>query len=629
MRYYVYPTMDHSSDQPKAPNVPYVPTPYVVRPPPIGGSAPLDLTTMREFALSEHRDDIINFFGIIPPNFSTQSEIADYLGEQPTNSSSLVYRGRCLCYDADPEKTWYVYPFLYAAVGENYDDFRAIPMAPINIVRNAPLMHLSSWFCRRMSVTHKIPAPPRAQTVDVLVSWHTGTLTATLGVSVQPKVIEAAGFQWRVGHGKGEFPITLPPAVVAQITPPIIPRWVERDFTDPDYYTDESYAFVQRCHAPMAREIVAALGPEYYPIVPGDGSGLFASLVKGPGVFGDTVVTKNSDKKVVRETAEQTIARADPGRLKPVLILSYVARFLKCFTLGYPLVVIDTPQVMDIIPGLKRVTEALYTKDIDLFLPVNFERPLRGRVKDYHAPYLLNLLRLRSFRLSIMSQAASIALRSGKCVVGGNDEYRDYVVNSGSVFRDVDSVWLSPTVASMFYPDATYRGDCYFVPLGNVQNLARVTEWDGISPLVCRTLYTVSSDSLYKVPPTCYIETVFGQVFFAIRDDVRSVTQSGRMGANFASSVIKTVPSLKPPDEQEEVVFQDHTPVLSGVAPSGDLTKAHLDAVLSERPLGSNQLFEAIRARWPSIMFTRRQLITMLHSDPRYKMGPNYWSVSL
>lgn len=303
------------------------------------------------------------------------------------------------------------------------------------------------------------------------------------------------------------------------------PAWVDRDITQLAIYETDKYDDVHESHIPMMKEILAAIPPETHLIVPGDGQGLVANMWNGSGTFGDKVTTLKSNSKIVRESAEETVARGrqEAGASPMLMICSYISKFYATPPDDIPALWIDHQLILDRgIRDLERVSEALYAYRVTTDLKIALDRHGRRKWKPYHVPYTRELVKQTELRIVTLSQVALEAFRSIRGLrVHVPKELESYARSSGaSVKRLTEETLEEVPLLAVNFSQMVGEGKCYFAPIGRVVRLD-----DAIRFLVqkrrlyARVVYWVHENESYLVPQSVLREKVWDVIYFSVPDD--------------------------------------------------------------------------------------------------------------
>jgi len=482
-------------------------------------------------------------------------EIADFLKGRLTNFPEYFkFQGGVLMTTRPHAEIIPLIPYAYFSVqrGLKTLNFQALSR-PMDIPASAGFC-LATAAYRPTFVPRPKVEPPLCQ---MKVERGPHGLVFTQGAGLDAKVFEVEGRRFEVGVGTGDSPIEVSQELVRRVEASLsIPAWREHRFEDPNTYHSKDYEEVEKSHGPMMDRILERIPPGTYVIAPGDGKGLVASRWEGEGVFGDKIVTASSHPRVVQETAEETIARARPRGAPVVVICSYISVFYSGDTGGYPSLWIDYPLVMDRVPGLIPVSQALYHRDYPIMMDVLFDRPGRGAWTPYRLPYPLEALKHDEFRVEQITSAAIQIVRHKTITIATDRKFHEYFRRLGANVEDVsdqDYPLLATTLKQM-----EGRGRAYFVPAGRVLSMDEAIVWTGRErKMSTRTLYWVFDYDRHLVPGDVYREEIGGLIYFIVLDEqTRSAIIRYQVGADFNQRIVpvEIYQDLKTPDTLEAVL---------------------------------------------------------------------------
>lgn len=477
--------------------------------------------------------------------------IAQSLGPAETNFPDVFrFDGDLLMATGTVELIAAVLPFSYFRKGGyNAVYFSGMDIPSSLVTVHSQIMKASMMYSDDVRTALRVEILPM-EVETLLVARTNVDFFISRGRGPHPVMIDEDDKTYQVSLGRSDEEVEVSPGLLAQIKEIFkAPTWVERDVTDIRTYETNAYDSVYESHRAFAKYIIDTVPREVHLIVPGDGPGLFAALSDRPGTFGDLVTTERTHYRVRRETAEETIARGRiEGEGKPLLLINaYTSLFFSTPPPDIPSIWIDHPLILDReIPGLERISEALYVCGVTTDLKVALDRYGRRRWKPYHVPYTQELRKQRRLRIARMSQVAQEAFRS----IQGLHAFvpaslGDYSAASGAITTvEEEASDLSVPLLVTSFSEMIGSGSCYVSFLGRVLDIDDARRHTARKPILySRTIYWVPEESSNLVPTGAIMERIWDQIYFAIPDaEATKAYVEYRRGRDFQRSEYEVRP---------------------------------------------------------------------------------------
>jgi len=381
--------------------------------------------------------------------------------------------------------------------------------------------------------------------VKLSIRYENGQLVVAEGQGEGRKELSYEGVTYQVAEGGGDLLVEIPSPVRSWINQAFREfTWVERDLSRMEAYQDGLYKEVHTQHVASLREMFKELDPETVIVAPADGQGACAEAWPGRGFYGDLVVTAESNPQVVRETAAQTIERALQGVRegdKVLCICSYISVFFPKVP-PFPTLWIDHDLILDRgIPGIHRVSEALFTTNCNTTLLAVLDRHGRRKWKPFHVPYTLNLMTQTRLIIPKLSRMAVEAIRTIPGVtVFVPQSLQAYVAFAGVRYVTYGEGGMLthppedvPVLATDFSTMLDFRR-------AYASFIGRVVSQEDAQPFVLiqgkirsRTIYRVRSVDSHKIPVGAYREEIFGDYYFALPEHMPIARATHRRGEDF------------------------------------------------------------------------------------------------
>jgi len=467
------------------------------------------LPYVRSFLLTKKREEILMVFEDFPPCLTDPGQISAFLSGRESNlsgifnyisDSGLGFRVDCTS-ELNIVARYWLLPFIYVAVRSSTGiTFENLACSSLGLDRFSSDISRARFFLDNFVHSNlsnfQIPLEPQVE-----VSMPSGKTV----ISTVPKGCVLDSDNCTPALQSSDLP-----AQALQLS------WVSADPTDLRTY-ERDYEFIQRQHERDAEVIVDMFRDRFF-IVPGDGSGLFASVCdkkQVPGVFGDIVFRPNSHPQVHLEDIEETIDRGLASNFKsrkPLIVFSYVSLWVKRVP-DIEAIWIDTPSIRERF-NLNQVSEFVYTSPIAFKIVPARRDTFRANNPYRRIPYLKNLLRLSKVFIHGLSNAVVTLIRDSSVQVAATDPTVVSVLKS---YGRAVPAKIEGMIEVCDTLSQSENDKFYFVPLGRMIDLDSVEDWDGVSPVYVRTIYRV--DPMVVLPRGMSYEDVDDCRYCFVGDD--------------------------------------------------------------------------------------------------------------